>query len=330
MNTGVLCPHTPDYFNVTYVDANWRPDAQFKGSHLQRFLATSLVDEGQIGLLQEWTGYLLSGSTRQQKAAMITGATRSGKGTYARLLKGLLPSQISTIVSSQLGGRFTLESTIGKMVLLVPDVRLSKDSDFEAITEMLLTVTGEDHVDIERKGRTSWVGKTTVRPMIASNSIPMFRDSGGVLANRFIYIHFSGNHLGREDPDLDINLAAERDIALLWAVLGWQRLQANKHFAITDQHKQMMKDTAIRMDPVGTFFSSQVEITGQADDVVIFANLFIAFEYFCHNNEITGFTRDGFAKIVKNKLGLTSTQMHKGTVRAYRGLKVRFLLPGMF
>ena len=47
-------------------------------------------DEESKSTLQELFGYLLSGDARQQKLFMLVGPKRSGKGTIARVLGGLL------------------------------------------------------------------------------------------------------------------------------------------------------------------------------------------------------------------------------------------------
>ncbi|WP_371808344.1 DUF5906 domain-containing protein [Ruegeria sp. HKCCD6228] len=146
---------------------------------------------------------------------------RTGKGTNIKLLKALEGNLVYSIRSSLLANQFVMEGAVGKRLMVVPDVRLSKDSDFSAIGELILTVTGEDDVDVQRKNKPVWTGKTTVRLILMSNSIPLLRDPDGVLASRFIYLTFPNSFYGREDPELFDALLAERSAILRWAVEGW-------------------------------------------------------------------------------------------------------------
>ena len=58
-----------------------------------------------------------------------------------------------------------MQSWIGKKVALFPDVRIDgigRDR-LNAISELLLSVTGEDGLDIERKYVGTWSGTLTAR-----------------------------------------------------------------------------------------------------------------------------------------------------------------------
>jgi len=52
-------------------------------------------DQESIQTLQEWFGYCLLPDTSQQKILFVLGAKRSGKGTIARVLTGLLDLKMS-------------------------------------------------------------------------------------------------------------------------------------------------------------------------------------------------------------------------------------------
>ncbi len=326
LDTGKLVAHSPDFFNHTWIDAEWQEDAVWTGTRAEAFFTEALGTPDQIQSMQEIYGYLLSGATWAQKGFMFVGQRRSGKGTNIKLLKALEGNLIYSVRSSLLANQFVMEGAIGKSLMVVPDVRLSKDSDFNAISELILTVTGEDDVDVQRKNKPVWTGKTTVRLILMSNSIPLLRDADGVLASRFIYLTFPNSFYGREDPELFAALMAERSAILRWAVDGWQRVRNQKRFTVTDINAQMQADAEMRMDPVGQFVADRLIVTGDPDDFMSSEMLFGVFQAFIDGQDVGVWTQDGFIKLLKTKpLKITAGKNKTQTARGFRGVKLKIL-----
>ncbi|MEP3329219.1 phage/plasmid primase, P4 family [Sedimentitalea sp.] len=321
LDTARLLDHTPDYFNVSWVAAPWTPDVEIAGTRMFRFLWETFGTEDQLLLVQEIIGYLLSGETRFQKAFMLFGLKRSGKGTLLRLLRSLLAGSLASARSSELSDKFVMERTIGKLGLLIPDIRLSKDSAYEVITELLLTVSGEDHVDIRRMNQPAWQGETTVRIFAVSNSVPQFRDQDGVVADRFMYMRCPNSFAGREDVNLLEDLLAELDVLLFWAVKGWQRLRMGGRFTESEEHKRIVRDVRTKMDPVGEFIGQNTTITGDSNHFVSIDDLFSHFELFCGNHGVGGWSKDGFSKKLGNKsFSISRATRNSGMTRGFSGL----------
>ncbi|WP_223421204.1 DNA primase family protein [Tateyamaria pelophila] len=335
-DTGELLHQDPAFFATAWIDAHWNPQASINGTALEGFLQDMMGGSDQITLLQEITGYLLSGSTDLQKAFMIIGKRRSGKGTYTKLLKALLKGSVASIRSTQIGETFTLEAAIDKSLLIVPDIRLSKDSNFAAMAETILTVTGEDHVDIARKHKTAWRGETTARLLMMANSIPLFRDSDGVLASRFQYLTCPNSFYGREDRTLPTRLMTELDVMLMWGVQGWQRLQRNNRFTETKTHKDLMMQSEVRMNPVGAWVAEYLEETNDDGAFLSSSELFYGwmhapdkplvggFSAYAAENDVGMWTLDGFVKTLNSQnLRIERGRNSQGTERGFKGLKWR-------
>ena len=88
--TRTLLPHTPTFYSVNAVEYAY--DARVKEPvEWLRFLQLLWEQDTQsIATLQELFGLLLTGDTRHQKAFLLVGPIRSGKGTIARVLTALL------------------------------------------------------------------------------------------------------------------------------------------------------------------------------------------------------------------------------------------------
>jgi putative DNA primase/helicase len=169
--------------------------------------------------------------TSQQKILFCIGPKRSGKGTFARILTALLgKNSVGGPTMSSFGTQFGLAPLITKSLAIVSDARIGKKTDRAAITERLLTISGEDTIDIDRKYGTMWTGRLPTRIAILTNELPAFSEGSGALAGRFLVIMFQHSFFGREDPGLTDRLMTELPGILNWAIEGYERLQARGHF----------------------------------------------------------------------------------------------------
>ncbi|MCW2899179.1 MAG: NTP-binding protein [Streptosporangiaceae bacterium] len=221
-----LMPLTPAFFNLVSVPFDYDPDATAPAwaEFLQKVWPD---DEASIDALQEWFGYVLSGRTDQQKILLIVGPTRSGKGTAARILGRLVgKGNMAGPTLAGLATNFGLAPLLGKSLAVISDARLS-GRDGHQVVERLLTISGEDTIDVDRKYREQWTGKLPSRLMILSNELPNFGDASGVIARRFIVLNMTVSWLGKEDTDLTDKLTAEMPGILNWALDGLARLEKN-------------------------------------------------------------------------------------------------------
>ncbi|MEU9346379.1 phage/plasmid primase, P4 family [Streptomyces sp. NPDC048278] len=220
-----LLPHGPHFFNLVSVPFAYDPTAT--APNWERFLAQIWPDAPDaIAAVQEWFGYVLSGRTDQQKILLMVGPSRSGKGTIARVLKELVGKEnLAGPTLAGLGTNFGLATLIGKPLAVISDARLS-GNDNSQVVERLLTISGEDTIDIDRKYREAWTGRLPTRLMLLSNELPHFGDSSGVIARRFVVLSMTVSWLGKEDTTLTDKLAAEMPGILNWALEGLARLEA--------------------------------------------------------------------------------------------------------
>jgi putative DNA primase/helicase len=180
-----LLPHDPAFFGLSAVSYNYCPTA---GSpRWRRFLDQLWGDAtAPVQLLQEWFGYCLLPDTSQQKILAINGPLRSGKSTITRVLRALLGSRNVACPSIRsLSGQFGLWGLLDKLVAIVPDAMLLRPCP--ALEELLKSISGEDAVDIHRKGLPPLTGvKLPTRIVIVSNDPPKFCDPSGAMDRRMM------------------------------------------------------------------------------------------------------------------------------------------------
>jgi putative DNA primase/helicase len=252
--TSDLCHPTPDYFNLSASDVCFDPEASAPRQWLAFLKQVFGNDNQAIETLQDWCGYLLTTDTRQQKIALFIGPRRSGKGTVARVITGLLgTSSVAAPTLGILSTNFGLEPLIGKPLAILSDARLGSRSDQAAISERLLSISGEDTLTIDRKFRQAWTGKLSTRFMLLTNELPRISDASGALAGRFICFVLERSFYGCEDQNLTDKLLTELPGILNWALTGYRRLYARGHFIQPPSAIDTIEELETLGSPVSAF-----------------------------------------------------------------------------
>jgi putative DNA primase/helicase len=245
---------TPRFFSPNSLSFDFNANLAQPSSWIDFLNEVWPNDPSSISAIQEWMGYLLTPDTRQQKILMMVGPKRSGKGTISRVIKGLVGEKnVADPSLSSFGKDFGLQSLIGKTVAMINDLRLSNRSDIAAITERLLSISGEDGQDVDRKFLPTVNAVLPVRFMLSTNELPKLNDSSGALAGRIILLRMTQSWYGKEDVTLKDKLLAELPSILLWAIEGWKRLRDRGCFVQPDTGKEMIDDLADLASPVGQF-----------------------------------------------------------------------------
>jgi putative DNA primase/helicase len=218
-------------------------------------------DPQSIDTLQEIFGLCLTGDTRHQKAFLLIGPKRSGKGTIARILVALVGrcNAVSPTLAS-LGERFGLAPLIGKLLAVISDARIGAKADQHAIAESMLRVTGEDDVTADRKNREAWTGRMRVRFLVISNELPRLADASGALASRFIILRLVESFYGREDQGLTARLETELPGILNWSLDGLQRLRQRGYFVQPASAAEAVQKLEDLGSPIGAFIRDICEV----------------------------------------------------------------------
>ena len=256
LTTGILHPLTPSYFNFSATPFKYLPDSPPPAQWITFLSALWEHSETRdnIKCLQEWFGYLLTPDTRQQKLLFILGPKRAGKGTIARILRGLVGDRSYTGPTlSSLAGEYGLWPLIGKSVAVISDARLSGRVDTQMVVERILSVTGEDTTTINRKNLSQLDAKLSARFVIMSNELPNLTDASGALASRMILLKLTRSYFGDEDTGLTDRLLTELPGILNWAIEGWHRLRARGRFVQPASGAESIEEMNEIGSPVATF-----------------------------------------------------------------------------
>ena len=319
-----LYPHSATFFNLNAVGYDYDISAKPPAEWLRFLRALWPRDEEAIATLQEMFGLLLTGDTRQQKAFLIVGPKRSGKGTIARLLTALLgPDNVAGPTLSGLGQNFGLAPLIGRPLAIISDARLSGRADQQIIAERLLAITGEDALTIDRKYQGAWTGRLPTRFLILTNELPRLADASGALTGRLVVLTLRQSFYGNEDQGLTERLLTERPAILNWAMAGRDRLAARGHFIQPASSRQAIEALEDLGSPIGAFLRARCVV--DAGRCVECSRLFDAWKGWCEHQgrdnvgTVQGFGRDLRAAVPG--LDVTQPRCDDGTrARYYQGL----------
>jgi putative DNA primase/helicase len=252
--TQTLLPHTPTYFSVSAVEYPYDPKAREPTAWLAFLNSQWPRDPESIDTLQELFGLLLTPNTAYQKAFLLVGPKRSGKGTIARVLTALLGREnVVGPTLSSLTQNFGLAPLIGKPLAIISDARLGGRTDVQVIVERLLSITGEDLLSIDRKFLPAWNGQLPTRFVILANELPKLGDASGAVASRFIVLRLTHSFYGQEDLSLTRKLLQESSGILLWGIAGRDRLATRGYFVQPASARQAAEELSDLASPVGAF-----------------------------------------------------------------------------
>jgi putative DNA primase/helicase len=254
VQTREMMVHTPLFFTHNAVEFAYLPHAPEPQGWLD-FLSQLWPDDTQsIDALQEIFGLCLTSETRHQKAFLLIGPKRSGKGTIARVLVALVGRANTASPSlASLGERFGLQPLIGKQLAVISDARLGAKADQHAVAESVLRITGEDDVTVDRKNRDAWTGRIRTRFLVIANELPRLSDASAAIASRFIILRLVNSFYGREDLTLTDRLLIELPGIFNWALDGLRRLKWRRHFVQPDSAMQAVQEMEDLSSPISAF-----------------------------------------------------------------------------
>jgi putative DNA primase/helicase len=121
-------------------------------------------------------------------------------------------------------------------------------------------------------------------------------DASGALVGRFVILRQTQSWFGQEDTALTGRLLKELPGILLWAIVGWQRLQARGRFVQPEASLQMIADLGDLASPIGAFVRERCRV--DAVCTVSRGDLFAEWKRWCegqgreHPGDIATFGRN--------------------------------------
>jgi P4 family phage/plasmid primase-like protien len=298
IRSGKLLPPDPAFFTFAALGF----DYESKGAEPIAWM--TFLDEifrgesDQIEALQEAFGYLITGDVSQEKAIMLLGPKRSGKGTILRALRCLLsPEAVKEPSLKFLGTNFALAALIGKQIAIIDDLRLGPRSEQDVLIENILKITGRGRFTIDRKYKEAWTGLLPIKLVLVSNEMPKLGDESAAVASRFIIFNTRVSFYGREDPRLfEDKLEPERVGILHWSLDGLRRMRERGRLIEPEASKDLQEEMAKLGSDAKAFIAEHCVLEPEAH--VSKDELFNAYRSWCKSNDIRPWAKEKFCQAI--------------------------------
>jgi len=249
LNTGVLNPHDRRLFTTNILPYDWNPSATCP-QWLEFLNDIFSNDYERVALLQEWLGYLLTGSNLHEKIMILLGGPGSGKGTIGKVLAALVGEHnFSGGSLSKLVVDSYLDGLSEKPVVFIGDAaKKVSPVKIHDVIETLKAISGNDALGWHRMYHGLVTRVLPTRFTIAANSVPSLFDDSGALASRMMLLTFDKSYrgTGKEDLTLVGRLINEIEGIAAWALEGVRRLNQNGRFtkpaACAEEHNLIVED----------------------------------------------------------------------------------------
>ena len=291
----VLKPHSPAFMATVLLPFAHDAFAECPGWH--RFIEEVLPDPDSRRLLQEIFGYCLTYDLSQQKFFLFLGDGGNGKGVITRIMRMLLGDEnVSTVPLTQLGKRFYLVGTMGKLVNFCNEVDNARDLD-EAIIKQF---TGEDPMQFERKYKEVFSALPTAKLIISGNAWLPFRDRSEGMWRRFVPLHFPVNiPEARQNKNLRQDLLPELSGIFNWAVEGLCRLRQQDRLTMPATSQALIGQFRLEANNALRFLEeSTVQATNGHVGTV---ELYTRYKQWCETNGHPALDHNEFVREVTRK-----------------------------
>jgi len=259
LNTLELNGFTPQKIFFNKINAEYNPEA--KCPNISKFFNDILKEQDDYLVIEELFGYCLHKDHFIEKAVMMVGDGRNGKGKCISLIKKLLGSEnCCSVTLSQLTPQSTSVCELhGKLANLAGDLSNTSLKD----TGLFKEITGRDMVGAKRKYLTDLFFVNYSKQIFACNQLPKVYDESDGFWERWILLEFPYKFIPKSEydkldekskskckiRDVDIiqNITTDEEMSglLNLAIEGLNRLKKNKDFSYTKGTKAI-KDTWIR------------------------------------------------------------------------------------
>ena len=279
-----LIPHSPKLYKTYILPMSYKPDALCP--RFRQFIEEiTLSDQSLAFNLQEQVGYIISNSTKAEKAFFWVSDGSSGKSTLANIIEAMVGTDnISAVTLHDFNSRFGLAPMFGKKL------NLANESEVSGLfrTERLKLLCTNDKVTVDRKGLSALNVRLSIKLLFLTNNMPeLITDTKYGLERRLHITPFPAKFVGKEvDIYLTEKLLQEIDGILLWALEGLERLQKNSYqFTPCDAIENAKRDFFKNANPVLNFFGSFYEQVDPSEQKSILkSSIYPAYEQWATQN----------------------------------------------
>ncbi|MDQ3623126.1 MAG: phage/plasmid primase, P4 family, partial [Verrucomicrobiota bacterium] len=310
-----LRPFSPAYRRRNKLAVSYDPSAKCP-LFLDKLMRPALTAD-YLDLLQRWCGLALIGDNLAQGIVILIGTAGGGKGTFIRVLQGVIgAANVGGLRTQFLGERFELGRALGKTLLYGADVPENFLNHRGA--SVLKSLTGADPVPLEFKNSNeapSIICRFNI--VVTCNSRLTVHLEGDIEAwrRRLVIIEYRNPAPREKVANLsDIILRDEAAGVLNWMLDGLDKIRADGwQLHLTSGQQKVVDDLLLESDSHGVF--AREALVRDKEGNLTIPDCYAAYVDFC--------TERNWAALAKNKF---SSAIADSVVRQF-GMTVRHDVP---
>jgi P4 family phage/plasmid primase-like protien len=321
-----LLPFSPDYRRRNKLVVRF--DAAAKCPLFLETLMRTALDDDDLDLLQRWCGLALIGENLAQRILILTGTAGGGKGTFIRVLTGVIGQiNLAALRTQLLGERFELGRFLGKTLLYGADVPENFLNQRGA--SVLKSLTGYDPVTLEFKNSNESPSITCkFNVIVTCNSRLTVQLEGDTNAwrRRLAIIEYHKPKPEKVIADLDKQiLTGEASGVLNWMLDGLDKLRADGwQLNLTGQQQKRVDNLLLESEGHAVFVREC--LARDTEGQLTVPDCFSAYVEFCNQHGWTALTKNKFGSligdVVVRQFGITTrNDIHEGNGKDQRGWK---------
>ena len=289
----LLLPFSPDYRRRNKLAVPYDPAA--KCPLFLNTLMRPALGADDLELLQRWCGLSLIGDNLAQRILILTGTAGGGKGTFIRVLQGIIgANNVGGLRTQLLGERFELGRFLGKTLLYGADVPENFLNHRGA--SVLKSLTGADPVTLEFKNSNespSIICRFNIVVTCNSRLTVRLEGDNDAWRRRLVIIQYSNPAPQKKIADLsEIILRDEASGVLNWMLAGLGRIRADGwQLNVNESQQKTVDDLLLESDSHGVFVNEALVRDSEAQTTV--ADCYAAYVEFC--------TERGWFALAKNR-----------------------------
>lgn len=330
LDNKTLLPFSPAYKRRNKLAVRF--DAAAKCPLFLDTLMRAALNDDDLDLLQRACGLFLIGENLAQRILILTGTAGGGKGTFIRVLNGIIGDvNLASLRTQLLGERFELGRFLGKTLLYGADVPENFLNQRGA--SVLKSLTGYDPVTLEFKNSNESPSITCkFNVIVTCNSRLTVQLEGDTDAwrRRLAIIEYNKPKPEKVIADLDKQiLASEASGVLNWMLAGQDKLRADGWQLNLTIAQQARVDNLLLESEGHAVFVREC-LTRDAEWQLTVPDCFSAYVEFCNQHGWTALTKNKFGSligdVVVRQFGITArNDIRDSSGKSQRGWKgIRF------
>lgn len=306
----ILLPFSPSYRRRNKLAVPFDPSA-----NCPIFLETLMrqaLDADELDLLQRWCGLALIGENLAQKILILTGTAGGGKGTFIRVLTGIIgQTNLASLRPQLLGERFELGRLLGKPLLYGADVPENFLNQRGA--SILKSLTGYDPVTLEFKNSNespSIICRFNVIATCNSRLTVHLEGDTDAWRRRLALIEYNKPKPKNIIADLDRQILEREGSGVFnWMLEGLDKLRADGCQLHLSAKQQTSVDNLLLESDGHAVFARECLRRDSARTLTV-ADCFAAYVEFCTERGWNALTRNKFSGTISDEVvrqfGITS------------------------